>query len=99
MTDLAAFRKLEREHEDSEGGQATLLMSAINVGEVYCFLRKHHSEALAGSWRESAATLPVTIEVPALEDIWSAALLKGRYPIVYAGAFAAALAQNWIGLK
>ena len=80
---------------DAEAGQVRLLMSAINVGEVYYFLRKHHSEALAESWRESSRTLPATIEVPTAEDIWNAASLKGRFPIAYADAFAAALAQKY----
>ena len=71
------------------------MMSAINVGEVYYFLRKHHSETLAESWRESFRTLPVTIDVPTLDDIWSAALLKARFPIAYADGFAAALAQKY----
>jgi|HubBroStandDraft_1064217.scaffolds.fasta_scaffold02191_3 hypothetical protein len=44
---------------EAEEAKARLLMSAINVGEVYYFLRKHHSPALADSWRESSGTLPV----------------------------------------
>jgi ribonuclease VapC len=80
---------------EAEEGRARLLMSAINVGEVYYFLRKHHSEALADSWRESSRTLPVTIETPSADDIWSAASVKARYPIAYADAFAAALAQKY----
>jgi ribonuclease VapC len=70
-------------------------MSAINVGEVYYFLRKHHSQKLAESWRESSRTLPVIIEVPASDDIWNAAILKSRFPIAYADAFAAALALKY----
>jgi len=69
-------------------------MSAINVGEVYYFLRKHHSGALAESWRESSRTLLVTIEVPTTDDIWNAATLKSRFPIAYTDAFAAGLAQE-----
>ena len=80
---------------DAELGQARLLMSAINVGEVYYFLKKNHSYDLAESWRESSSTLPATIEVPTAEDIWSAASLKGRFAIAYADAFAAALAQKY----
>ncbi len=75
-------------------GQARLFISAINVGEVYCVLCKNQSDDLAESWRESSRTLPVTIEVPATDDIWRAASLKGRYPISYADAFAVALAQK-----
>jgi ribonuclease VapC len=80
---------------EAEGGRARLLMSAINAGEIYYFLRKNYSNALAQSWRESAPALPVTIEVPTAEDIWSAASIKGRFPISYADAFAAALAQKY----
>jgi len=51
--------------------------------------------ALAEAWRESSRTLPATIEVPTADDIWSAAALKGRFPIAYADGFAAALAQKY----
>lgn len=80
---------------EAQHGQIRLLMSAINVGEVYYFLRKHHSEALAESWRESSSTLPVTIEAPTTDDIWSAATLKSRFPFAYADAFASALALKY----
>ena len=79
---------------DSETGKAQLFMSAINVGEVYYFLRKNDRESLAESWREWSRTLPVQIEVPTADEIWDAAVLKGRYPIAYADAFAVALAQK-----
>ena len=80
---------------EADSGKARLVMSAINVGEVYYILRKKHSESLAETWREASRTLPVTIETPTEEDIWSAALVKGQYPISYADAFAAALAQKY----
>ncbi len=80
---------------EAEDGQIRLLMSAINVGEVYYFLRKHHSVALAGSWRELSRTLPVSLEVPNFDDIWNAAELKSRFPIASADAFAAALARKY----
>lgn len=79
----------------AETGRVRLLMSAINAGEVYYFLRKNHSQELAESWRASSPTLPVTLEVPSLAEIWDAAVLKGRYPIAYADAFAATLAQKY----
>lgn len=80
---------------EAEADTTRLFLSAINAGEVYYFLRKNHSEELAASWRKSSRTLPVTIEVPTGDEIWNAALLKGRYPIAYADAFAAALAQKY----
>ena len=80
---------------EAEAGTARLFTSAINVGEVYYYVCKYHSETLAESWRESSRTLPITIEVPTADEIWDAALLKARYPIAYADAFAAALAQKY----
>ena len=81
--------------DESEAGATRLFMCAINVGEVYYFLRKRYGETLAESWRELSGSLPVIIEVPTADEIWDAALLKGRYPIAYADAFAAALAQKY----
>ena len=86
---------VERLLDESLARNARLFMSAINAGEVYYFLRKTHSERVAKSWRELSATLPATIEVPSAGEIWDAALLKGQYPIAYADAFAAALAQKY----
>jgi predicted nucleic acid-binding protein len=80
---------------EAGSGATRLLMSAINAGEVYYYLRKYDSERLAESWRESSRTLPVTIEVPSDDEIWDAARLEGQYPIAYADAFAAALAQKY----
>jgi len=80
---------------EAEEGKTRLFLSAINAGEVYCFLLKNHSEPLAESWRDSVRTFPATLEVPSAEDIWAAASIKGRFPIAYADAFAAALAQKY----
>lgn len=80
---------------EAEGGAAKLYMSAINVGEVYYFVRKQYSEALAETWRRYSTTLPISIEVPTADEIWDAALIKSRFPISYADAFAAALAQKY----
>jgi ribonuclease VapC len=79
----------------AEAGKIRLLMSAINAGEIYYFLRKHHSATLAEDWQGLSRTLPVTIEVPTMADIWDAAALKGQFPISYADAFAAALARKY----
>ncbi len=86
---------VERLFDESLAGRARLFISAINAGEVYYFLRKAHSERLAESWRALSGTVPATIEVPTADEIWDAALLKGKYPVAYADAFAAALAQKY----
>ena len=43
-------------------------------------------------------TLPVTIKVPGMDEIWNAAALKGQYALSCSDAFAAALAPNPIAL-
>lgn len=80
---------------EAAAGKTRLLMSAINVGEVYYFLWKSRGEKIAEQWRESSRTLPATIETPSSEEIWNAASLKARFPIAYADAFAAALAFKY----
>jgi len=66
---------------ESEVGVIRLFMNAINLGQVYSCLPKQHSEALGESWRELSTTLPATIDVPTVDEIWDAALLKGQYPM------------------
>jgi len=79
---------------EAQDGRVRLLMSAINVGEVYYFVSKNRGEPVGELWRNLCRTLPVTIEVPTMDEVWNAALLKGRYPISYADAFAVALARK-----
>ena len=74
-----AATAVERLLEDAAGSAIRLLMSAINAGEVYYFLRKHKSLDVAEIWRDASNTLPVRIEVPSAEDIWNAALLRASF--------------------
>ena len=76
-------------------GRAKLLMSAINAGEVHYILRKRNAVVLAEDWHALSRSLPVTMEVPGMGDIWNAAALKGQFPISFADAFAAALALKY----
>ncbi|MEP7354426.1 MAG: type II toxin-antitoxin system VapC family toxin [Acidobacteriota bacterium] len=86
---------VQKRFADAEKGRMRLFMSAINAGEVYYSLRKSGNESLAQDWLSLSNVLPVTIDVPTLDDIWSAATLKGRYAISYADAFAATLALRY----
>ncbi len=77
----------------AENGMAELLMSAVNVGEVYYILAKRKSMADAKRWGdEMMHALPIQIHSPNLNDVLRAADLKATYPISYADAFAASLA-------
>jgi len=71
-------------------------VSAINIGEVYYRLHRTQGTAEADRfWTEAQQGLiPLTIMEPTLLRIQYAARLKARYPIAYADAFAAQLAQE-----
>jgi uncharacterized protein len=79
---------------EAEAGRAYLLMSAINVCEVYYFLVKRGHSAIAEHWRQRTQALPMRVDVPKGEHIWAAANLKAKFPISYADAFAAELGQR-----
>lgn len=73
-------------------GDADVVMSAINIGEVAYTLRKRFRPKDAELFLSRVPNLPFEIVVPAFPDILEAATLKSRYPISYADAFAAQLA-------
>lgn len=73
-------------------GEVAILMSAINAGEVFYVLSKEQSDSLAWLFRTLLPTMPITVAVPDLNDVWRAAELKAKHNIAYADAFAAGLA-------
>jgi predicted nucleic acid-binding protein len=76
-----------------------LLMSAVNVGEVYYRLSKQQSAETAASFLTDVKrkAFPWRVVPATNERVWAAAKLKGRYAISYADAFAMALAQEVAG--
>jgi len=71
-------------------------LSAINLGEVYYrLLRLRGADEADAFWEDvRKGILPVTLVAPTLTRIRQAARLKARYPVAYADAFAAQLAQE-----
>ena len=65
-----------------------LLISMINVGEIFYSIAKRRSTQAAEEFLGDLATFPVTIVIPGRRQILEAARLKSRFPISYAGAFA-----------
>lgn len=92
VKDSAASHRTGKLLDAASEGKLTLLMSAINTGEIYYYLRKHFDITHAEHWRETVSALPVRILVPTEQDIWDAAGIKGDCALSYADAFAAALA-------
>ena len=72
--------------------EIVLLMSVVNLGEVYYTSAKEWGVPQAEEILLQMKLLPITI-VPASDDaVWSAARLKAVHPISYADAFGASLA-------
>ena len=80
--------------EAADNKAVTLLFSAINAGEIYYLLAKRSSLQVAETWLGRAASLPIRILVPRLDDVFGAAKLKAQFAISYADAFAASLAMK-----
>lgn len=80
--------------QKAEAGELRLLMSWINVGEVYYMLMRKHNARLAEEFLERLPSLPIRLVLPGEQDIIAAAKLKASRRVAYADAFAAVLAQR-----
>jgi len=80
--------------QQADAGELQLLMSWINVGEVYYMLVRKHDPTLAEEFLARLPSLPIRLMVPNEEDIIAAARLKATRRLAYADAFAAALTQR-----
>ena len=77
-----------------EAGHARVCMSVVNVGEVVYRARKQHGVDLAERALRFIRSLRIELVDADLDLSLAAAALKAEYPIAYADAFAAALAQK-----
>jgi predicted nucleic acid-binding protein len=77
----------------AESGQALLLISAINLGEVFYTLRKASSEESALRMIGKISGMAIVVEVSS-ETAIRAAELKHRYKLGYGDCFAAHLAME-----
>ncbi|MBI2162560.1 MAG: PIN domain-containing protein [candidate division NC10 bacterium] len=73
-------------------GRHQLIMSVINLGEVYYRIAKVSDESNARRILDRFRLTPVVIVPVENQLVFQAASLKARFPISYADAFAAALA-------
>lgn len=79
--------------EAAAAGRLRLVMSMINVGEVYYLLIKSGQGPAAEDFVQAlGSSMPIEPLLPDRDCILQSARLKGNYPISYADAFAAATA-------
>lgn len=75
-------------------GEAQLLMSVVNWGEVYYATWRDRGQRVASGIVDEIARLPVEIEEANYEATRMAAELKAQFGLPYADCFAASLARR-----
>src|SRR5947207_5370122 len=77
--------------EADQGDGLEIVMSWVNVGEVYYMATRKVDSAKAEEFLQRLPSLPIRLVVPQPDDFIEAARLKATRRISYADAFAAAL--------
>lgn len=80
--------------EKTDVGTASLAMGLMNVGEIVYLVSRQRGQKLAKSLLNDLRALPITLYEVTEERILASAWLKAKYPMSYADAFAASLAQE-----
>jgi predicted nucleic acid-binding protein len=80
--------------KDAGNGEIIIAMSFINVGELFYIISRQQGIAKAQTMLEDMRAFPITFYDATENRILAAARLKAEYPISYADAFAASLAQE-----
>ncbi|HEX3819388.1 MAG TPA: type II toxin-antitoxin system VapC family toxin [Candidatus Sulfotelmatobacter sp.] len=74
---------------------ARLMISVINLGEVFYLVWAGHGETKARSMLEDLQRLPIQVVPVDVSQTLQASELKVRHKLPYADSFAAALAIGW----
>jgi ribonuclease VapC len=80
--------------EVAERGQAQVLVSIINYGEVVYITEREKGLVAAQSTIAAIDELPISVIEADRKLTFAAAHLKAKYPVSYADAFAIALAKS-----
>lgn len=78
----------------AEDGKILLAMSLINMGELAYIIGREQGKEKALAALDDLRSFPITFYEATEERILAAAWLKAKYPISYADAFSASLAQE-----
>jgi predicted nucleic acid-binding protein len=91
VSEGAGSNKVRALFEQAERGQARLLMSVVNLGEVHYILLKHFGESRAQQYVQVLQNVATMVEADAVQAL-DAAEMKHKYKLGYADSFAATLA-------
>jgi predicted nucleic acid-binding protein len=93
LLDQANAAAVESFIQAADEGRINLVMSWINVGEVYYIIFKRHGQAHAEEFLNRLPSLPIRLVLPDENGILAAAKSKAARPLSFSDAFAIALAQ------
>jgi predicted nucleic acid-binding protein len=93
LLDQAAAPAVESFIQEAAAGNLQLLMSWMNVGEVYYIISKRHGSERVAEFLSRLPSLPIRLVLPDEDGILAAAEVKAAHPVSFSDAFAIALAQ------
>ncbi len=88
----ASLPRMDELIEQAAKAKATLLLSEMNLGEIFYLVAKHSGEMEAESVLRTMQRLPISIVSISAGEVLRAARLKARSTLSYADCFCAALA-------
>lgn len=94
LLDQAAAPLFDSLVQKADVGHLRLLMSWMNVGEVYYIISKRHGPERAKEFLNRLPSLPIRLVLPDEDGILAAAKVKAAYPVSFGDAFAISLAQS-----
>lgn len=92
IQDEAGAQRVENLLYEAKDSEQLLLMSIINLGEVYYRCARLKDIAFARELVAQLALLPIRVVSCTDDLVWRAAEIKAQYSIAYADAFAVATA-------
>lgn len=93
LLDQAAAPAVESLIQKADAGNLHLLMSWMNIGEVYYIISKRYRPEQAADFLKRLPSLPIQLVLPDADGILAAAKIKAGHPVSFSDAFAIALAQ------
>ena len=94
LGDEPGRERIEEILEEARADQCTLLLCMINFGEVLYMTERRRGLVMAQSVQGLIESLPIMIINASRNLILEAAHIKAQFPLSYADAFVAALAQR-----
>jgi predicted nucleic acid-binding protein len=94
LLDQANAAAVESFIQAADAGRINLVMSWMNVGEVYYIIFKRHGRDPAKEFLSRLPSLPIRLVLPDQDGILAAAKVKATHPVAFSDAFAIALAQS-----